>query len=573
MAIQELQTFDRDNNHRERSQAPHTETEKALRQVYEYGPEPENTVTAITELVNSVGSSDLTEMWQDEISSGDALRLSEKLTDRFRHGIERSREMAHDLLTGKEYPVWNYEEYRERMKPMRDMTSAGQFVNVLGEYAPQRIAGQGPIMIAGHRDLFPQSTNLFLDALTNATVTNFGQGYPVHGMAATAFGDLTGGSQCVAYHPGLLMEEAADAILRIAPIDRNGAKVAWFNAGGDANDVALAAAEHYTTKVHGENGHRKAVFFREAYHGNIEGRSGRLTTGIDQSYHPEDRKHAVQLEFPNHDDEIEPVLARIKELAGNKQLSAVIFEATQGDGGGISMHPDFFTELVKASLDYQVPLICDEVQSGFGRTGRINAVDYLLDHWQNSSYVTRDSYPRKPPMIVTYAKSMTNGREPGSVTVMPKEYAVLERAQGLNTYSAHPGTLATAIVTANLMTPDLLEMVQHKRGVFDHAIEPYLDDNSLIREIRGQGLHLFLGLQPGYSQLIQAQLMLESRILTGTVARNALRIHAPINAPDEVWEAIAVRAGETAMKLQNGMVNIDALNILRKGGPSGLAVR
>lgn len=535
---------------------------------------PKRITEIVTKLVEETGSKYLRGKIEEEVKSRLLSLEAITLCDRFRQGVEQSVTLANELLKGRRYDWWNSDEYRRRMEPLFKIISKGQFVAILGPYALNRVAGTGPVMVSNYDDLFPENDGLFLDALTNATVTNFGQGYPLHMAAANSLIRLTGGAQCSPYHPGPLMEQAAEALLSLMPFDTKDAKVAWFNDGGAANSVGMVAAEKYTEMVHGENGRRKVVYFREAYHGNIEGRAGEVTSGINQKIiHAEDR-NSIELEFPNKPEEVEPVLSEIKRLIQQNRLSCVVFESTQGDGGGISMHPDFFIELMKLSLDNNIPLICDEVQSGFGRSGKIFDVEYLLEYWRNSPYVTNGEYPERPPMIITVGKSMTNGVLPGSAVVIPEKYAVLERAQGLSTYSAHPGTLAATMVTAGLMQPETLAMVNNKRQIFEEAIAPYIGEDRLIKDVRGHGLHLFLELAPipNINQLLQVELLGRARILTGTVARDALRVHAPINAPDIVWKALAVTIGETVAEIEQGNVSNQTLQILNSG-PSGLAVR
>lgn len=539
------------------------------------------------------------------------------LIDQFNKGTEEAIKLSEKLLNGETSNWWNVDEYKKRQQELREVTSEGQFVNVLGEYSLQRIGGVGPLMVAGHSDLL-ENYPYFLDALTNATVTNFGAGFPPHIMAANIINIITGGTQCPPYHPGPLMEEAGKALISIFPSEKEGAKVAWFNSGGDAVSVAIAAAEKYTKMVHGENGRRKAVYFKEAYHGNIEGRAGRVTSGINQVFHQEDI-NSIELEFPNKPEETNPVLEEIKKIADEKKLSCVVFETTQGDGGGVTMNPDFFVELVKLSLDKKIPLIVDEVQSGFGRSGRIFNVEYLLDYWKNSEYVKSGQYPENPPFILAVAKSLTNGAVPGSAVIFPKEYAILERAEGLNTYSAHPTTLAAVLTTVEMMNPKLLEMVKQKRAIFEEVIRQYLNQESPLYEIRGNGLHLFLGIKltekindlyfndnelinwPAIKkilknkdkfknedefskaleeakiqtlvQIIQVEVLRKRRVLIGTVARGALRIHAPINAPDIIWQAIGFAVGETIKEIEEGEISKETLKILQTGGPSGLAER
>jgi acetylornithine/N-succinyldiaminopimelate aminotransferase len=538
----------------------------------ECGPTAEEVVYLTDSLIMKTHSEVLMGERDGEHKSGLSTLEAQTVVERYQKGVEASKRFANELLSGTEFNWWDLEGYRKSMQRIFERTSEGQFVNVLGTYALNRVGGSASIMFVNNSQYFPENDGVFIDALTNATVTNFGQGYPEHIMAANTFNRLTGGAQCIPYHPGPLMDVAAERLIGITPIDEEGARVAWFNSGGDAVSIGIAAAEKYTEKIKGENGRRQAVYFREAYHGNIEGRAGRTTGGINQMFHEEDR-NSIELEYPNKPEEVEPVLEELKRHISEGKTSCIVFESTQGDGGGVSMDENFFVEMVKLSLDSQTPLVCDEVQSGFGRSGRIFDVEYLLDHWRNSNYVKEQGYPEKPPMIIAVAKSMTNGAAPGSAVIFSKEYAVLERAQGLNTYSAHPTTLAATLTTIDLMNQDTLRMVEHKRRIFNDAISPFLNPDGVIKKTRGNGLHLFLKMEEGYNEALQVELLGKKRVLTGTVARGALRVHAPINAPDTVWQALGKTIGETGIKLEKGNISDTARRILADGGPSGLAVR
>lgn len=550
-------------------QREETNRQDEATRVFEKGPEPEITSQFVEQLVELTESEYLKKEFAGDKEAGLVDLDAKRMTERYREGVDQSIELAARIESGEERPWWNINEYRERMKGVFNITSEGQFVTVMGPYALNRVAGTGPLMIANHSDLFPGGDGRFMDALTNATVTNLGQGYPLQMAAVSNINRITGGAQCPPYHPGPLMEQAAAALIAKTPLEKDGTRVAWFNSGGDAVAVGIAAAEKYTTMKHGENGRRKAGYFKEAYHGNIEGRAGRVTGGINEMFHHEDR-NSVEFEFPDKPEEVEPALAAVTELMDKKKLSCLVFESTQGDGGGISMHPDFFVEMMRLSLDRQIPLIADEVQSGFGRSGKVFDVEYLLDAWKNSSYVKSGGYPDQPPLIMAMAKNMTNGAVPGSAVVLPNEYAVLTRAQGLNTYSAHPTTLAATIATAEMMQPELLQMVMDKRAVFDNAIQPYINPEGFIRGVRGHGLHLFLDVQN--NQALQVDLIGRRRVMTGTVARNGLRVHAPINAPDEVWHSLGTAIGQIAGDIEDGRISPQALQILQ-GGTSGLAAR
>jgi hypothetical protein len=129
------------------------------------------------------------------------------------------------------------------------------------------------------------------------------------------------------------------------------------------------------------------------------------------------------------------------------------------------------------------------------------------------------------------------------------------------------------------MNEATLGMIREKRQVFDESIAPYVNPDGLIRSVRGNGLHVFLELaeqqiiDASNNQALQVELLGRKRVLTGTVARNALRVHAPFNAPDVVWQALGKTIGEVASDIKDGRITQQTVQILERGGPSGLATR
>ena len=557
------------------------------RGLYEMGPDPMDIVASTNAMITGTGSEYLTGQQIKTLNLGIPQQEAQFLVETFREGTEEAIELAKKLMAGSRFSWWDIESYKQVTDEFKTPISDGQFVTVLGKYPLVREGNKGPLMVAADYGTFAtDEAPYFIDALTNATVTNFG-GYPFQIAYVNTINRLTNGALCAPYTPSVLMDKAAQALIDIMPFEKEGAKVGFFNAGGDSVSVAMKAAEKYVNMHKGTNGHeRKVVFFKEAYHGNIEGNAGKATSGINESFH-ETIRSSIELEYPNLKEEVTPVLDRIKQEIKADMVSAILFEPTQGDGGGVSMHQDFFNQLVQLSLDEKIPLVCDEVQSGFGRSGKIFDVEFLVDGWkqyrQGQGKAFMEKYPENPPMIMAVAKSITNGAVPGSAVVIPKEYAVLSRAEGLNTYSATPTTLAAILATTEMLTPELLTMVQDKRKVFEQELAHFID-RDWIGDIRGHGMHIFIpikgetlvekkdGSAVTNNQVLQSELLGKYRILTGTVARDGLRVHLPLNTPDEVIKAVARSIGAAVEDLKKGIVSEETKTILTSG-VSGLADR
>ncbi len=169
-------------------------------------------------------------------------------------------------------------------------------------------------------------------------------------------------------------------------------------------------------------------------------------------------------------------LEEIIQFEGPETIAAILIESVTGTNGVI-IPPQGYLAGVRALCDrYGILMICDEVMSGFGRTGRWFAVD----HWQ------------VVPDMMTMAKGLTSAYAPLGAVAMRQKVAdaFQERAyQGGLTFNGHPVSLAAAIATIQVMHADhLVEKAAATGVLMDRRLRELADKHPSIGEARSIGL-------------------------------------------------------------------------------------
>ncbi len=169
-------------------------------------------------------------------------------------------------------------------------------------------------------------------------------------------------------------------------------------------------------------------------------------------------------------------LEEIIAFEGPQTIAAVLVESVTGTNGVIVPPKGYMAGLRQICDRHGILLICDEVMSGFGRTGRWFAVD----HWDVK------------PDLMTMAKGLTSGYAPLGAVAMREEIAAAfnERVyQGGLTYNGHPISLAAAIATIEAMKAD--RMVEHSAqmgGVMADMLAELVERHPSVGEVRSIGL-------------------------------------------------------------------------------------
>ena len=195
---------------------------------------------------------------------------------------------------------------------------------------------------------------------------------------------------------------------------------------------------------------------------------------------------------------VEAVRQLFKTTVNADRVAGILVEPVQGEGGFVVPPPDFLPSLRKLCTEYQIPLIADEVQTGFGRTGRMFAVEHS----------------GVEPDLIVLAKSMGGGLPLGAV-VGRSELMDATTPGGLGgTFGGNPMACAAALAVIDVLVEDKLP----ERG-------KRLGDRALARMRGWQERHPEVGDVRGLGAMVAMELVTDraSRDPAGTVTNEVLR--------------------------------------------------
>ncbi|MDR1517431.1 MAG: aminotransferase class III-fold pyridoxal phosphate-dependent enzyme [Dysgonamonadaceae bacterium] len=263
------------------------------------------------------------------------------------------------------------------------------------------------------------------------------------------------------------------------------------NSGAEANENALKLASFHTEKD-------KVLAFSGSFHGRTSGAVAVTNNPAIQS--PFNAQHKVTF-VPLND-----IVAVENELKSGS-YAAVIVEGIQGVAGIFEPESEFLKQLESLCKRYNAVLILDEIQSGYGRTGKFFAHQHADIR----------------PDLITVAKGMGNGFPIGGVLISP----AFEAKKGMlgTTFGGSHLACAAAIAVLDVMKAESL--VENAAAVGGYLIDELSKING-IAEIRGRGLMIGVQLKPEQADL-RNKLLFEEHIFTGGAKNNVMRLLPPLS--------------------------------------------
>lgn len=202
---------------------------------------------------------------------------------------------------------------------------------------------------------------------------------------------------------------------------------------------------------------------------------------------------------------IQTVEDKLKE--GN--IAGIIIEGIQGVGGIHVPDPEFLKEISDLSKKHGSKLILDEVQSGYGRTGR-----FFAHQWVEGLV----------PDLITMAKGMGNGFPIGGVLIHPD----IKASHGLlgTTFGGNHLACAAGLAVLEILESENLMKHSEKMGTFLLAELPKIQG---VKEVRGKGLMIGLDLDREAGS-VRSELVTKYKIFTGSSAgKHTIRLLPPLN--------------------------------------------
>lgn len=280
------------------------------------------------------------------------------------------------------------------------------------------------------------------------------------------------------------------------------------NSGAEANENAMKLASFHT-------GRKKIIAFSKAFHG----RTSLAVASTDNKAIVAPVNETEYISFLPFNDEV------ALENAMNDSVCAVIIEGMQGVGG-VQVPTDSFLQKAKSLCEKNDSvLILDEVQSGYGRSGK------FFSH----------QFSNIKPDIITTAKGMGNGFPIGGVLISPRFPA--KHHQLGTTFGGNHLACAAAIAVLDVIKNEKLMI--NAKGIGDYMIST-LKKITGVKEVRGRGLMIGIELEFPY-EAIRNELIFTHRIFTGTSGKNTLRLLPPLTLSKEEAE-IFLHAFASVMK-------------------------
>lgn len=264
-----------------------------------------------------------------------------------------------------------------------------------------------------------------------------------------------------------------------------------INSGAEANENALKLASFHTGK-------KKVIAFAHSFHGRTSAAvkvtdNPRIVAPINDTF---------EVAFLPLND-----MARVEQEMAAGDVCAVIIEGIQGVGGIQIPEVQFLQELREACNRHHVVLILDEVQSGYGRTGKFFAHQYAGIR----------------PDLITVAKGMGNGFPIGGVLISPRftpVYGMLGTTFGGNHLAC-----AAACAVLDVMRDE--HLVDNAARVGQYLIDR-LREIPQIKEVRGKGLMIGLEFDQPVKEL-RNRLLFEQHVFTGASGTHVIRLLPPLS--------------------------------------------
>lgn len=326
------------------------------------------------------------------------------------------------------------------------------------------------------------------------------------------------------YYPGLT--ELARKLAEIAPGDAP-KRVYFGNSGTEAVEAAMKLARAYT-------GRDKFIAFTGAFHGRTLGslsltasrpvqrhKFGPLIPGVIHVPYA----YCYRCVYNLKPDDCAMHCARIIEeqlfrtYVPSDEVAAIFVEPIQGEGGYVVPPPEFLRELRRICDRHGILLVADEVQSGFGRTGKMWAID-------DSGVV---------PDILCVAKGIASGMPLGAM-ISKAEIMNWPPGAHASTFGGNPVSIAAALASIELLEEKYIANAARMGEYFMKRLKEWPERHPMVGEIRGRGLMIGIELVRDHSTKERAgdernrwvRLAFEKGLLVLGCGVNTLRLMPPL---------------------------------------------
>ena len=385
-----------------------------------------------------------------------------------------------------------------------------------------------PLVVASGkgRTLVGDDGKEYLDCFSGISVVNAGHNHPKILAAAKAQMEKLVHCCSYVYHVPVVGELAE----RLAAVTPGRLKKSFFsNSGAEALEGAMRLAKQAT-------GHRELVALGYSFHGRTVGtlsitgnasrkkNSGPYLSGVAFGPTPYCYRCPLKLEYPSCGLACAHELRETVKQQTSGDVAAFIAEPVLGEGGILVPPQEYFQIAVSIFHELGALFIADEVQSGFGRTGKLFAIEHY----------------GVEPDIMCMAKGIAGGFPLGAFIAREPVCDAMQPGDHLSTFGGNPISCAAALANLEVLQEEKLVENSARRGEELLARFKRLQEQSpRIGDVRGRGLMLGLELvrdrktkEPATEEAKAARAALrEKGVLVGVggVFGNVVRIQPPLS--------------------------------------------
>ncbi len=310
-------------------------------------------------------------------------------------------------------------------------------------------------------------------------------------------------------HAGYYNDKRAEYLQKLTSITPKGLKKAFLsNSGAESVECAMKLARKYT-------GNPEIIAMMGAFHGKT---MGALSATWDKKY-----REPFQPLVPEINHVPPDSLEKAREAVTEK-TAAILVEPIRGEGG-IRVPPDGFLKgLREICDDKNILLMFDEVQTGFGRTGKL----FACEHWG------------VVPDVICLAKPLAGGLPLGATVAREEVMSSLKVGDHSTTYSGNPLVCAAGCAAIDVLIQEKLpERAATLGGYFKAELEKLQSKHRTVKEVRGLGL--MLGMEMKFDVLNTLLKTKDKGVLVLDAGRNVLRFLPPlVISREQIDKAISV---------------------------------
>jgi acetylornithine/LysW-gamma-L-lysine aminotransferase len=313
----------------------------------------------------------------------------------------------------------------------------------------------------------------------------------------------------ISCHAGFYNDKRTEFLQKLTNITPKGLNKAFLsNSGAEAVECAIKLARKFTGKP-------EIIAMMGAFHGKT---MGALSATWDKKYREPFMPLVPEIKHVPPDN-----LEKVREAATAK-TAAILVEPIRGEGG-IRVPPDGYLKGLREICDEKnILLIFDEVQTGFGRTGKL----FACEHWN------------VVPDVMCLAKPLAGGLPLGATVARENIMGSLKVGEHSTTYSGSPLVCAAGCAAIDVLLEEKLpERAATSGQYFKAKLENLQDKHKTLKEVRGLGL--MIGIETKFDVLNILLKAMDKGVLMLDAGRNVIRFLPPlvINR-EQIDKALAV---------------------------------